>query len=284
MTIWIEHAIIDNLVINSMLLYFVFKTTKQKPPKWRILASAALGTGAALVMPLLTFQGIAAIAVRLFLAAAMIFIVQHKSLKRYALCYILFMLYTFMFGGAVYGILFMMNDTVGGLEYFTYQTYVPMGLVVGVVFGMFFLTRLLVKYLNVRHSIGNNLRDIVIHHRGEKYKITSYLDTGNRLTDPDSGQPVVIISLSLFLKMFPDIGPDRIVLNKLGSEAGIEDGRYIPFTTVGNTGKMFTFSPTMLEVIQGKSKARHQNVRLGVSMRGFKDAVKYDALLNASLA
>jgi len=279
MTIYIENAIIDNMVINSLLLYFVFKTIKQKPNKWLILASALVGTGFALVMPLLTFQGVLAIFVRLFIGALMVFIVQNKSVKRFVLFYLIFLAYTFAFGGAVFGILFMLTDTAGGLQFFMYNSSVSVGLLIGVVVGMALLMKLLIKFLNVRHSISGNLRDVVIHHRGEKYKILSYMDTGNRLQDPESGAPVVVISLSLFLKMFPDISADRILLNKL-SEEGIEDGRYINFSTVAGKSKMFTFAPNKLEVIKGKT---HEKVRLGVSMKGFKDAVRYDALLNAAL-
>ena len=279
MTIWIETAIIDNMVINTLLLWFVFKTIKQHPPKFKILLSAAIGTAFALVMPLLTFTGVLALVVRLFIGGFMVFVVQSKSFSRFLLFYIIFLAYTFAFGGAVFGVLFMLNDTVGGLEFFTYNSSVPMGVLVGAVIAFAFLMRLLVKFLNVRHSISNHLRDVVIHHRGERYKITSYLDTGNRLKDPESGAPVVIISLSLFLKMFPDIPPDRILLNKLESE--IESGKYINFGTVAGNSKMFTFAPTMLEVLQ---QGNYNNVRLGVSMKGFRDAVKYDALLNAQMS
>lgn len=183
----------------------------------------------------------------------------------------------------MFGLLFMFNSTHGSLLFFTSSTAVPMGVLVGGVFAFFMLMKLLVKYLNARHSVSQHLRDIVIHYKGEKYEITSYLDTGNRLTDPLTKAPVVIISLSLFLKIFPDISADKIVLAKLDKE--VEDGRYIPFSTVGKGGKLFTFSPSCLEVLETKSKSKkHENVRLGVSMKGFKDAVQYDALLHANLA
>jgi len=283
MTIYLEHAIIDNMVINGLLLYLVFKTMKQRVPRWKVFLSALVGTGFALVLPLLSWSGVAAIVIRIFVGLLMVFIVQHKSVRRYILFFLLFIAYTFAFGGAVFGILFMTNNTHGSLLYFSSNTAVPMGFLVGGVFIFFLLMKLLVKFLNARHSASQHLRDIIIHYKGERYKVASYLDTGNRLTDPQTKAPVVIISLSLFLRIFPDISADRIVLNKLDKE--VEDGRYIPFSTVGKDGKMFTFSPTALEILEGnKNKIkRHENIRLGVSMKGFKDAVQYDALLNANL-
>ena len=283
MTVYVEDAIIDNMVINTVLLWLVFKTMKQRVPKWRVFLSALAGTAFAVLLPMLSWTGVAAIAVRLFVGLFMVFIVQHKSLRRYILFFLIFMSYTFAFGGAVFGILFMMNNTHGSLLYFSDNTAVPMGLLVGAVFGFYLIMRLLVKFLNARHSVSQHLRDIIIHYNGERYQVASYLDTGNRLVDPLTKAPVVIISLSLFLKIFPDISADRIVLNKL--DKCVDDGRYIPFSTVGKDGKIFTFAATALEVLEGSGKnkkVRHENVRLGVSMKGFKDAVQYDALLNAS--
>jgi len=283
MTIYIEHAIIDNMVINTLLLYFVFKTIKQPVPWWRIVISAAVGTAFALVMPLLTWTGISAFLVRMFIGAILVFIVQNKSFARFLLFYLLFLTYTFAFGGAIYGLLFMFTDVAGGLTYFTYNTAVPMGVLVAGVAVFAWVMRLLIKYLNVRHSVNNLLRDVVIHYGDEKFKITSYLDTGNRLVDPVSKAPVVIITVSLFLKMFPDVSVDRIYLNRLCKE-GIEDGRYINFSTVGDNGNMFVFAPQKIEIVDKNQKKTHENVRLGVTMKGFKDAIKYDALLHATLA
>ena len=269
-TIYIEYAIIDNMVINCLLFYFVFKTIKQSIPKLKILIASIVGTGFAIALPLLSFNGVAMIFIRLFIGAFLVYIVQNKSLGRWTLFYLLFLTYTFAFGGAVYGVLAMT-----GLD----DTRIPVGLVAGTVFSMFLILKLLVKFLNVRHSISQNLRDVVITHKGEKFKVTSYLDTGNRLVDPETNAPVVIISLSLFLKMFPDIPPDKIVLNRL-SENEIQSGKYIPLRTVAGKTKIWTFASEKLEIIKGKT---HENIRLGVSMQGFKDAIKYDALLHSSL-
>ena len=285
MTVFIEYAVLDNLIINALLLWFVFRTIKQTPPKLKIFLSALLGTGAALVMPLLSYTGVIAFLIKLFIGAAMVLPLQNRNFARFAVFYLLFLTYTFAFGGAVYGILFMFNSTSESLLYFTYSTSVPIGALILVAVAAAKLISICIKFLNLRHSVNNYLRDVVIQNRGDKFRIVSYLDTGNRLVDPETRAPVVIISLSLFLKMFPEVSVDRIFLNKL-TQAGIEGGRYINFSTVEKSdAKMFTFAPQKFEVAQDKNRFKScDNVRLGVSMRGFKDAVKYDALLNASLA
>ena len=288
MTVYLEYAIIDNLVINGLLLWFTFRTIKQTAPKWKILLSTAVGTIFALVLPLVNIDGaggaVLMVIIKLFIGALMVFIVQHKSFVRYILFFLLFVTYTFALGGAIYGITFATAGVQGSLLYFTNTTSVPVGLFILTAVVFLWLLSKLIKFLNVRYSINNCLRDVIITYKDNKFRITSYLDTGNRLVDPISKAPVVIITMSLFLKMFPDVSVDRIVLNKLNKE-NIDDGHYITFSTLDKSnGKMFIFAPSKLEIVESKNIRTVENVRLGVSMRGFKDAIQYDALLNSQMA
>ena len=228
MTIFVEYAIIDNLVVNSMLLFFMFRNIRAKMYLRKVVLCVAVGIIFAIVVPILSMGLLLYFEPRNF-ATAMAMLMSVKIFT------------TVLF-------VFMMSR--------------------------------LIKYLTKKHTVSNMLRDIVITYNDEDYKVKSYIDTGNRLVDPVSGAPVVIITMSLFLKIFPDISADRIVMNRLEKE-NITDGRYIGFATVGKSSKMFVFSPSKIEVL-GDTKTVHENVRLGVSMKGFRDVVKYDALLNSS--
>ena len=287
MTVYVEYVIINNMVINAILLWFTFRTIKHRPVKWRILLSAAIGTAFALVIPLIVIPGVggafAMIGIKFFMGAFMVFVAcGNMKFVRQVLFFLLFLSYTFAFGGAIYGLAFAFGSAQSSMLFFTQNTSVPIGVFAGGAFAFGFLMSKLIKFLNVRHSINNYLRDVIITYKDNKFKITSYLDTGNRLVDPKSNAPVVIITMSLFLKMFPDISVDRIALNKLAGE-NIDDGHYINFSTIERQSQMFVFAPSSFEIIDRKTKTAHQNVRLGVSMKGFRDAVKYDALLNANL-
>ena len=50
MTVYIEYVVIDNMTMNTLLLYAAFLTLRQKPRLWRVLLSALLGTLCALAM------------------------------------------------------------------------------------------------------------------------------------------------------------------------------------------------------------------------------------------
>ena len=130
MTVWVEYVAIDNLVINTVLLWFVFRTMKEAVPWKRVAVASVVGTAFALIMPLLTYTGVVAFLVRLFVGAMVVFIVQSRSVARYLLFYLLFLTYTFAFGGAVYGFMFMFMGVEGSLLYFANNSSVPVGVLV----------------------------------------------------------------------------------------------------------------------------------------------------------
>ena len=128
-------------------------------------------------------------------------------------------------------------------------------LLVGAVLIFYIIVQLLIdkrrkqKYLN----------RAVIHYAGKMFSITTFMDSGNRLIDPETNLPVCIISTSLFVRM-----------------GMVEEGHYIDYQTIGGKGKIFVFRPDKIDV--GKNTIT--DVMLGVSL---KDFGKFDALLNAKL-
>jgi hypothetical protein len=248
--------------VNFALLFLVCKTVKQQPGFKRITAAAAVGTVFAVCLPLFSFTGAVLFLIKFSVGAVMVFICRTRNFTRYCLFYLLFVTYTFTFGGAVSAF----GNGANKL------------LVTGVLLAMIAVFGCLIKFLNVRACIGGHLRDTVIYYGDNKFRINSLADTGNRLVDPKSAAPVCIISLSLFIKMFPDIEVDKLIMNRLGDE--INDGHYINYSTVSGAGKMFVFAPKKIEIAGGKTT---DNVRLGVNFRGFGGAVKYDALLNVNM-
>lgn len=119
------------------------------------------------------------------------------------------------------------------------------------------------------------LHQTMVEYGGKCFRMNGLLDSGNALIDPVSKQPVSIISLPVFLKMFPEISAEQIVLQELKS--CIRGGHYIDCQTVNGKGQLFVFSPDKFRVdgtaVQGL---------LGVSTQNIGHQ-KYDAILNIKL-
>jgi hypothetical protein len=52
MTIYIEYAVFDNLVINAILLWFTFRTIKNRLSAWKVLLCALIGVAFAVLVPI----------------------------------------------------------------------------------------------------------------------------------------------------------------------------------------------------------------------------------------
>ena len=119
------------------------------------------------------------------------------------------------------------------------------------------------------------LRQTLIQHSGKSFCVKALLDSGNALIDPDSKKPVSIISLPMFLQMFPEITADKIMLHEL--ENCIRGGHYINCQTVGGKSRLFVFAPDKIQI----NGVTVQSL-LGVSTQNFSNQ-KYDAILNIKL-
>ncbi len=135
---------------------------------------------------------------------------------------------------------------------------------------------LIIQLLIDKHRKHKYLNETVIYYAGQIYNLRGYIDSGNGLIDPKSNAPVCIISLPVFLDIFPDISADKILLNQLNNE--IPNGYYIDYKTISGNGKIFVFKPDKFRV----GGIVINNVRLGVSSKNFGN-LKYDALLNAKI-
>ncbi|MCM1403943.1 MAG: sigma-E processing peptidase SpoIIGA [Prevotella sp.] len=119
------------------------------------------------------------------------------------------------------------------------------------------------------------LHRTIIEYGGKCFRVNALLDSGNALVDPVSQTPVSMISLAVFLQMFPQVSADQILLHEL--ENCVTGGHYIDCQTVNGKGQVFVFSPDKMQ-INGTTVSS----LLGVSTQNFGNQ-KYDAILNIKL-
>ena len=144
-------------------------------------------------------------------------------------------------------------------------------LLVGVVLLFYIIIQRLLHW----HRRQKFLHKTMIECGGKCYRVNGLLDSGNALVDPFSGKPVSIISLAVFLQMFPEISADKILLHEL--ETCVTNGHYIDCQTVNGRGQMFVFSPDKIQI-----NGTTVHSLLGVSTQNFGHQ-KYDAILNIKL-
>ena len=144
-------------------------------------------------------------------------------------------------------------------------------LLVVAVLGFYIIIQKLLSW-HRRHKF---LHRTIIEYGGKSFQCKALLDSGNALIDPKSQTPVSIISLAVFLQMFPEISADKILCHEL--ETCVMNGHYINCQTVNGQGQIFVFPPDKIKINGTPVKSL-----LGVTTQNFGNQ-KYDAILNIKL-
>ncbi len=140
--------------------------------------------------------------------------------------------------------------------------------------GVVLLFYIIIQKLLHWHRRQKFMHQTMIQCGGKNFRLNALLDSGNALTDPVSGLPVSIISLPVFLQMFPEISADQILQSKLEQ---CVHGHYINCQTVNGKSQLFVFQPDKMQI-----NGTTVDSLLGVSPQNFGNQ-KYDAILNIKL-
>lgn len=109
MEIYIEYALIENFLYDGVLLWLAYYAARVKTKAWKLCVSAGIGAIFAVVFPLLALPlwagGICKIAIGSLLCVVPFPNLRKRGeMKRYALTCVLFLAFSFGFGGALLGV------------------------------------------------------------------------------------------------------------------------------------------------------------------------------------
>lgn len=255
MVVYIEYAIIDNLIIDYFLLKATLTTTGKSLKKVRLFLCAILGTGVALVYPLLYRHRWILNIVKLLTGVTLILLAsEYKGVKDYLINLCVFLGYTFITGGALLAI----ADCVNSSEMVVGVVFLPAYLILS---GFIKLVKYIYKsrhVLSFTYKIRLQIGDIVVN-------CTGFLDTGNGAYYLDS--PVIVCDKKFFVKNFLKAGFCKKLIK-------------IPVQTVG--GKSYNFATPIesLVIYIGKEQNIYNNVVLMVAKQV---GLGYDLILHPQL-
>ena len=106
MVIYVEYALLENLVLDGILLALTLVSAKIPLKFWRVCLSAAVGAAFAVVYPLLKLPTALSYLLKFSVGFLLCFLAvgrvkTKKEWGRYALSCIFFFAYSFAFGGAL---------------------------------------------------------------------------------------------------------------------------------------------------------------------------------------
>jgi stage II sporulation protein GA (sporulation sigma-E factor processing peptidase) len=282
---------LDNLLINFIVLWITWKLSRNISPMWRLWCSAGIGAGYATVLILPGFDCLAALPFKILLSFAMLTAgFRIRSPKEFAKLLGYFYGITFLLGGAAFGFYYFsgigaqVSDGVFLIRDFPIRI-----LIFSVVF-IILLYRWLWPLLRFRISQHQLVYRVEVQFDGKCITLDAFLDTGNELTDPVSGCPVMVVEFDRIRSILP---PEIQKIYLQGREGHLGDitrvmaesdwiNRFciVPYSTLGHSGSMLlAFRPDCVRILNNGSWAKSGDTLIGIRNQTLSDSGEYQALI-----
>lgn len=275
MQVYIEYAILDNFCIDFVLLFLMLKVLHIKAKWWQYFLACSLGTAIAICLPLVSLPLYASIPIKILSGVLLsVFVLWRQPFFVWLVGFLLLMVFTFSLAGMTIAFLYLFKHDSAIDFSLNYSGALPVGLLILGVFCVFEAVLFLVKYIRERRIIAPFLRSISLQIDGKILNLSGYMDSGNRLLDPQTGMPVIVVCKQA-LKMLSKNWWDSLLANKLPKHY---KQHFIPINTTSGNGKLIAFKPDWLHI----GNFRHEAM-VAISNEKFSEVLKVDALFGPDL-
>ena len=239
MQLYLEYVIIDNMVMNLILIKFIENTFRVKLRKKNIALSIIIGTILTLFLPYLLKYQILVILYKIVTAGLIVLLLKkYTTIKQYIKYLSIFIIYTFVLGGVVLGIigLFKIDYSFNGVILYDFEF--PISLFVIIFGSTIFLLKKMIIALKEQVQSSNFLCKVILIDGDKKIEATGFMDSGNNVER--NGEGVSIISLDLFMKLHDEIDLKKILYQTI-SQGDLKDMSYIDIRGISGAKKYLSF-------------------------------------------
>lgn len=278
MGIYIEFAIIDNMVINYMLLYLTNLIFNYKSKRLLIFFSALIGTICSIFSPFLnnTLNNV----LKLILVVLMpLFLIKKPNIKKIFLTSFTFFILTMLFMGLCifigynFNISFIYNQT--GQIYYNF----PVGLVLFICISIFICIKHLINIIYNKKHTSNFLYNVLLSNSNTSYKTNAFLDSGNFLCD-NCHNPINLININAFKKLYPEINMANILLKNV-NKLPLKNAKYLKVGGIGKSKEILVFEIDKMQIQEDKGCTKTlNNALLGLSLKDFQKNLDAECILN----
>lgn len=296
--VYLDQVLLGSLVMNYAILWVVAKFIRTGCGQGRLLGAAALGSMYSVAVFIPALFGLLTFWHKVLVSVVMVGVgFGWRGPRNFLACLGCFYLVSFTLGGAVWGFISLLQSNsysgVAGMlssvdRYFWY------GIVLAL--ASFWLAgQKWPSFLRGRAAERNYGVDLTICIMGRQARVPAMVDTGNHLTDPLTGRPVIVAEYNALADVLPaefrllterDGSLDLAKLpESLGNSAWAVRFRPIPFRSLGlDQGMLPGFRPDWVGVKQGESIYRTREVVIAVCCRPLHEHGSYRALIHPDLA
>lgn len=293
-TIYIDVIFLENLIMNTIILYATSIIIKIKPKTIRVVGAATIGSIYVIISYITGMKIYASIISKIVLSIIMVYIAFNpQSIKKMWKQLAIFYLTSFVFGGvALYLIYFIKpQDIVLKNGMFAGQ-YVLKVIMLGAIVA-FVVIKISLKIIKTKINPKDMYCKIKLKLNGKTIETKAMIDTGNLVKEPITNTPVVIVESTLLYDVLPKeilnnlekiLGGDFSEIPEQVQQEYIAKLRCIPFTSLGKqNGMLVGIKADEIEIETEEEKKISKNVIIGIYDKSLTKMGEYRALVGVEL-
>ena len=291
MTIYLDVVIIENLIMNSIIIYATAIITKSKIKHIRILISSLIGAIYSVLSYISNLAIFSNLFTKILLSIIMVYIAFNpKDIKALGKITLLFYLTSFVFGGVAFAMIYIIKpQNILMKDGLFLGTYPLKTIFIGAIVASIILITGF-KVVKSKFSKKDMFCNINIKIKGKEKKIKVMVDTGNLLKDPISGMSVIVIEHTELYDILP-----KELLNNLekilgGDLKGIPEDikneylsklRVIPYSSLGKQNGMLLGIKS--DEVKVEDETIKNNVIIGIYNKALTKRGEYNGLIGIEL-
>lgn len=243
--IYADVVFLENLLVDYILLIATAKLAGVRARRWRAAAGALLGGVYAVLAALPPVGFLRGWALKLSVGILMALMVFGGSERFFRVCLVFFGV-SAAFAGTVMAAAMLRGEGARG----AYLGRVSFSSLMLSFAGFYFLFSVAFRSI-ARHRVAGTVTPVTVVYNGKKAVIPALIDTGNGLTEPASGLPVTVCSLSSVIDLFDEPArgillaqPDPALAFERLTDEGIYSFFLVPYRALGvDNGLLLAFRP-----------------------------------------
>lgn len=292
MELYVDIFLMENLIMNYIVLWLSSKLLGVKLKSYRIFLGGGIGAIYALAAFLFGLTGdLPGMILKLAVSVLIIFVTYGKApLKAFIRNIVSFYITSFLMAGIGLMLIYSFNisgEVTNGVFY--WKSEADYFTVIVMVLFALLIIKCAADLLKWRAYKGSGIVDIELGLGGKTVRSKALVDTGNKLEEPITGMPVVIVERNEIGDILPeDIKAIEETYKKDAVEAYMErKGKnlyLVPFTSVGKqNGMLLGIKPDYIKILTGEHQGYAKHGILGLCNEQLSSGKDYHALINPEI-
>lgn len=286
---------VENFLMNYLILFSTAKLTRISYKKINMIIASVAGAIYAVFYYLPGFEYLYTWLLKIIFSLFIIAVAFNPyTIKEFGRIILVFYIISLIFGGAAFGVYYLVNGVRFSYKGIFYMENFPAKLLFLSIICSYIIVKFSWGYIISRIRREKILLDIAILKDNKRICLVALVDTGNSLTDPITNLPVIIAEYEAIKELLPE--EIQMIfehnkennLNAIASALSRSDWmtkfRFIPFKSLGTeNGMLIGFKPDAVSIEDKKVRNCVKDIIIAIYNKRLSKDGEYSALLHPEI-